>query len=70
MHIKTKYHLIVLVKSEHSAFSNASAMGCKIKLTFSLLVIRIAPTFKNIIIYKKESLLFRLTVRSVVCQNL
>lgn len=50
-HIKTKYHLIWLDKSEYSAFSNPSAMGCKIKLTFSLLVIRIAPTFKNVIMY-------------------
>lgn len=53
MHIKTKYHFIVLYKSDYSAFSTLSAMGCKTKLTFSLLAVRMALTFKNIIMYKK-----------------
>ena len=51
MHIKTKYYLLALGKSACSALSNPSAMDCKIKLTFSLLVIRLTPRFRNKILY-------------------
>lgn len=51
MHIKTKYCLLALDKSACSALSNPSAMDCKIKLTFSLLVFRLTPMFKNTVLY-------------------
>lgn len=49
MHIKTKCYLLALDKSVCSALPNLSAMDCKIKLTFSLLVIGLTNTFKNTI---------------------
>lgn len=52
IYTKTEYHLLVVDKSSCSDLSNPSAMDCKIKLTFSLLVIRLTPRFENTIMFK------------------
>lgn len=52
IYTKTEYHLLVVDKSSCSDLSNPSAMDCKIKLTFSLLLIRLTPKFENTVMFK------------------